>query len=130
MYRSHHIFARDCKSCDSNCHPWSVVTVCGQQDVGHGVGCHPCDGRLWSAGRADKHVPRCGNNGRTGTLGAVGELERTVEVSRQRCRSRWRPWCRGLVVSPAVGWWLTPGVFGARHRRPAMRPVRRMMGAQ
>jgi hypothetical protein len=30
-----HIFARDWKSCDSNCRPWSVVMVCGQpkQDV-------------------------------------------------------------------------------------------------
>jgi hypothetical protein len=115
----------------------------------------PSDGRLWSAGRADKHVPRCGNpsarpalrsalrpalpflwrpgvrdHGRTGTIGAIGGLERTVEVSRQRCRSRWRPWCLGLVVSPAVGRWLTPGVIEARRRHLAIRPMRRMMGAQ
>jgi hypothetical protein len=76
-----------------------------------------CDGRLQSTGRADKRVPKCGNpsacpairsvvrpalpllwcpgatdHGWTGTLGALGELERMVEVSRQRCRSRWRPW--------------------------------------
>jgi hypothetical protein len=31
------------------------------------------------------------NRGRTGTLGAVGELERTAECSRLICRSRWRP---------------------------------------
>jgi hypothetical protein len=115
----------------------------------------PCDGRLWNAGRTDKHVHRCGNpsarpaienvvlpalpllwcpgatdHGRPGTLGAVGELEHTVEISRQTCDSRWRPWRLGLAVSTAAGLWLTPGVFGARRRRPAMRPVRRMMGAQ
>jgi hypothetical protein len=48
-------------------------------------------------------VPGCYSYGRTGTLGAVGDLERTVEVSRQKCSSRWRPWCREFVVSPAVG---------------------------
>jgi hypothetical protein len=109
-------------------------------------------GRLWSAGRTGKHAPRRGNpsanlakqnasrpaspllwcpgasdRGRTGTLAAVGDLERTVEISQQTCRSRWRPWCRGSVVSRAVGRWLTPGVFGARRQRPAMRPMRRMM---
>jgi hypothetical protein len=62
--------------------------------------------------------------------GAEGKLERTVEISRQRYRSRWRPWCRGLVAPLVAGRWLTPGVFGARHRCPAMRLVRRKMVAQ
>jgi hypothetical protein len=70
------------------------------------------------------------DHGRKGTLGAAGDLERTVEISQQMCRSRWRPWCRGLVVSLAVGRWLTPGVFGARRRRSAMRPVLLMMVSQ
>jgi hypothetical protein len=30
------------------------------------------------------------DHGRTGTLGAVGELERTAEISRQTHHSRWR----------------------------------------
>jgi hypothetical protein len=106
--------------------------------------------RLWSAGMTGKHMPKCGNpfarlatqnalqpvsplllwldatdRGRTGTLGAVVELERMAEVSRQRYRTRRTPWYRGLVVSRAAGRWLTPGVFGARRRCPAMRSVRR-----
>jgi hypothetical protein len=75
-----------------------------------------CGGKLWSAGTTGKHVPRYGNpsarmaiqkaalpassllsclgaidHGLTGTLGAVGELGRTAEISGQTCRSRWRP---------------------------------------
>jgi hypothetical protein len=50
--------------------------------------------------------PGATDRGRTGTLGAVGDLELTVRISRQTCRSR-----RGLVVSPAVVRLLTSGVF-------------------
>jgi hypothetical protein len=110
-----------------------------------------CDGRLWSDGRADKHVPRCGNPSTFPAIRSVvqpalpllwclGATSRTDwntwswnvwSTSPGRfCRSRWRPWCREWVVSSAVGRWLTPGVFRAHRRRFAMRPMCRMMGAQ
>jgi hypothetical protein len=82
----------------------------------------PASPFLWCLGTTDR--------GRTGTLRAIGDLERTVEVSWQTCHSRWRLWCRGSVVSRAIGRWLTPGVFGARRRRPAKRPGRHTMVVQ
>jgi hypothetical protein len=91
-----------------------------------------CGGRLWSAGRTGKPVPGCGNpsarpatqnlarpaspllwclgatdHGQTGTFGAVQELGRTADISRQKYRSSWRPWYWELVVSRAAGRWLT-----------------------
>jgi hypothetical protein len=85
-----------------------------------------CGGRFQSAGRTGKHVTRCGNpftrlatqkavrpalpllwclgatdHGRT--LEDEEELERTVEISRQTFRSKWRPWYRELVVSRTAG---------------------------
>jgi hypothetical protein len=47
-------------------------------------------------------VPECDKLWTDWTLGAVGDLERTVEISQQTCRSRWRPWCRGSLVSRPV----------------------------
>jgi hypothetical protein len=110
-----------------------------------------CGGRLRSDGRTGKPVPRWGNpsvrlatrnvvqpvslllwclgatdHEGTGRHGAVGELQHMVEVSQQTCRSR-RPWCLESVASRAAGRWLTPEAIEARHRCPAMRPVRRRM---
>jgi hypothetical protein len=85
-------------------------------------------GRFWRPGRTGKHVSRCCNpsarlatqntvhpasrllwclcatdHGWTGTLGAVGELEHTSELSRQTRRSRWGTCYSGLVVSRSQG---------------------------
>jgi hypothetical protein len=114
-----------------------------------------CVVRLWSAGRTGKLLPSCGNpsahlatqnavrlvslllwclgvrdHGRTGTLGAVVELEYMAEVSQQRYRSIWTPWYRGLVVSPTVRRCSTAEVFWAHRRCPVMRLVHRRMVAQ
>jgi hypothetical protein len=58
---------------------------------------------------------------RTETLRAVETLACTAEVSRQRYRSVWTPWYRGLVVSLAARRCSTAEVFGAPRRYPAMR---------
>jgi hypothetical protein len=68
-------------------HTWPHKTLCVQF--------HLCFG-VWMR-----------HHGWTGTLGAVEELERAAEISQQTYRSRWRPWCRELVVSLATGRWLT-----------------------
>jgi hypothetical protein len=111
--------------------------------------------RLWSAGRDGKPLPRFGNpstrpatqnsvrpispflwclgttdHGWIVTLGAVEGLECTAEVCRQRYRSRWTPWYRGLVASRAARRCSTAEVVGARRRCPVMRPVRRRIVAQ
>jgi hypothetical protein len=55
----------------------------------------PASPLFWCLGGTDR--------GWTGTLGAVKGLERTAEVFRQKCCSRWRQWCRGFVASLAAG---------------------------
>jgi hypothetical protein len=59
----------------------------------------------------------------TGIFGDVEELERMAKVSVQTCHGRWKTWCRKLVASRATELWLTPELFEARYRCPALRPV-------
>jgi hypothetical protein len=81
-----HIFARDWKSCDSNCCPWSVVMVCGQlkRDIQPVSRVRATVSAVMFRDRDDfrpaSEAVDC-SEAVTGTLGAVGELGRMAEVS-------------------------------------------------